>query len=404
MSSRILVLCSLAGCFTGCFPGFEDVDYLTPAPLADPQAGCAIGCHGSEASNAPPVSLSGATETTHASIGAHQKHLDPASTWHRPVACADCHAVPADVGSPGHMDDADRKAELSFGAIAGAGAMWNGTTCTAGCHGDGSTGGSATQPMWTRVDGTQSTCGSCHGVPPPAPHPSDTNCASCHPTMEEGSMTFRDAASHINGVVDLVGGGATGGCTSCHGSTNAAPPKDLDGNTDRTAAGVGAHQVHLAPSTWHRDMTCSNCHTVPTSVDAPGHRDGDNVAELPFDPLNPAGVYSPATTTCSSLYCHGNGRGNTGTISWLAQGALGCGSCHSTNGTGMSGSHRRHIGEEGMRCSQCHSTVVDANMGIIGATLHVNGVRDVKLTTGTYNPATRGCSGLGAGCHGPETW
>lgn len=216
-------------------------------------------------------------------------------------------------------------------------------------------------------------------------------------------MTFRDAASHINGVVD-VSGGATGGCTSCHGSANAAPPKDLDGNTDRTAPGVGAHQIHLQPSTWHRTITCSNCHVVPTSTDAPGHRDGDNVAELPFDALNPAGVYSPATTTCSTLYCHGNGRDNIGSISWLAPGPLACGSCHSTNGTGMSGRHRRHIAEEGIRCSQCHSTVIDANMGIIAPNLHVNGVHEVKLTTGTYNPATRGCSGLGGGCHGPQTW
>lgn len=403
MRSSVLVLWLVGGCL----PGFDDVEYLTAPPLSDPQAGCASGCHGSDTSNAPPASLSGATETTHPGVGAHQKHLDPASTWHRPVACADCHAVPTDVGSPGHTDDADRKAELTFGAIAGGGnAMWNGTSCTVGCHGDSTTGGTATQPTWTLVDGTQSTCGSCHGVPPPAPHPSDPNCATCHPTMEEGSMVFRDASSHINGVVDVVGGGGgtPGGCTSCHGSTNAAPPKDLEGNTARTAAGVGAHQIHLAPSTWHRTVTCSNCHAVPTTVDAPGHRDGDNVAELPFDPLNPMGLYDATTTTCSNLYCHGNGRASTGTISWLATGPLACGACHPMNGTGMSGRHRLHIGEEGMRCSQCHSTVVDANRQIIDANLHVNGVHEVRLQTGTYNPATRGCSGLGGGCHGSETW
>ena len=96
-ASSVLVLWLVAGCL----PGFDDPDYMTPPPFADPQAGCASGCHGGEASNAPPNSLSGVTETTSVGVGAHQKHLDPASTWHRPVACADCHVVPADVGSPG---------------------------------------------------------------------------------------------------------------------------------------------------------------------------------------------------------------------------------------------------------------------------------------------------------------
>ncbi len=400
-NASVLILWLVAGCL----PGFEDIEYLTPPPFSDPQAGCASGCHGGDNSNAPPASLSGATDTTDIGVGAHQKHLDPASAWHRSITCADCHSVPADVGSPGHMDDADRKAEITFGAIAGTGGRWNGTSCVVACHGDSTTGGTAIEPIWTLVDGTQSKCGSCHGAPPPAPHPSDTNCASCHPTMEEGSMVFRDASSHINGVVDLIGGGGPSGgsCTSCHGSTNAAPPKDLDGNTARTAAGVGAHQIHLAPSTWHRAVTCSNCHAVPTSVDAPGHRDGDNIAEVPFDVLNPAGVYSPATMSCTTLYCHGNGRANTGTISWLATGPLTCGRCHPTNGTGMSGQHERHT-DRGMRCNVCHSNVVDANMGIIGANLHVNGVHEVKLTTGAYNPATRGCSGLAGNCHGTRTW
>jgi predicted CxxxxCH...CXXCH cytochrome family protein len=369
-------------------------------PNAEPNAGCAMSCHGSDTTNAPPKSIMGATDTSSIAVGAHQQHLDRASTWHRNVECADCHVVPTEVSSPGHMDG-DNKAEVMFSAVANA-SMWDGTTCTTGCHGNPAWGGTKTSPIWTVVDGTQSTCGSCHGAPPPAPHPAETNCATCHPTMEENSLTFRDPGSHINGVVDLVGAGVTGGCTTCHGSTSSAPPKDLAGNTARTARGVGAHQIHLAPSNWHRAVTCSNCHAVPTTVDAPGHRDGDNVAEVKFDTLNPAGTYASGTTTCATQYCHGNGRGNNGTISWLATGPLACGACHSVNGTGMSGDHARHINEENMRCSQCHATVVNQNMTIIGAALHVNGVHEVKMANGTYNPATRQCSNTA--CHGTETW
>jgi predicted CxxxxCH...CXXCH cytochrome family protein len=387
-------------CTVGCLGEISDAGGDVAPPNFDPLLGCAFSCHGSDTSNAPPKSIMGATDTSAVAVGAHQQHLDPSPTWHRRVECADCHVVPDQVAAPGHMDG-DNHAELTFSAVARA-SMWNGTTCTTGCHGSPAWGGTKVTPMWTLVDGSQSTCGSCHGAPPPPPHPVESNCASCHPTMEEGSLTFRDPASHINGVVDLVDAAATGGCTTCHGSTTSAPPKDLAGNTARTARGVGAHQIHLAASSWHRTVTCSNCHAVPTTVNSPGHRDGDNVAEVTFDGLNPAGTYAAATTTCATQYCHGNGRGNNGTISWLATGPLACGACHSINGAGMSGDHARHINGENMRCSECHAAVVDQNMTIIGAALHVNGVHEVKMVNGQYNPATRQCSNTG--CHGVETW
>jgi predicted CxxxxCH...CXXCH cytochrome family protein len=382
----------------GCMGNIE-VDDPTP-PNAEPNAGCALGCHGSDSTNAPPSSVSGATETTSTAVGAHRAHLNIAAAWHRPVACADCHVVPDTVGAPGHLDG-DNKAEVTFSSV-GMPAMWGGTTCTTRCHGTPAWGGTKTTPTWTLVDGTQATCGSCHGTPPPPPHPSGSNCATCHPTMEENSLTFRDPMSHINGVVDMVDSSATGGCTTCHGSTTSAPPKDLTGNTAATARGVGAHQAHLKTSTWHRAVTCSSCHVVPSTVDAPGHRDGDNVAEVKFDALNPTGLYTVATTTCSQQYCHGNGRGGNGTVSWVTPGALACGACHSTNGTNMSGDHRKHIVGENLKCNACHRDVVDANMNVINANLHVNGVHEVKMAAGTFNPATRQCTNTG--CHGTESW
>jgi predicted CxxxxCH...CXXCH cytochrome family protein len=220
--------------------------------------------------------------------------------------------------------------------------------------------------------------------------------------MEQGSMTFRDPASHINGVVDVAGAAATE-CNSCHGSpTSSAPPKDLSGHTDPTAQGVGAHAAHLATSTWHRTVTCSNCHVVPVTVDAPGHLDGDNISEVKFDTLDPAGVYTRATTTCTNLYCHGTGRGNDGTRSWITPGAIPCGGCHRIDGTNMSGQHSKHIRGEGMKCSQCHADVIDANMNIKAPNLHINGVHEVKMANGTFNAGTRACSNTG--CHGTERW
>jgi predicted CxxxxCH...CXXCH cytochrome family protein len=368
-------------------------------PNDDPTGGCAIECHGDDNSNAPPKSISGVTETTSTAVGAHQAHLDPLPAWHHRVECADCHIVPTSVDSPGHIDG-DNKAEVMGARIQ----SWDGTTCTSTCHGSQALGGAAPNPVWTQVDGTQSKCGSCHGAPPPDPHPTGqaaANCASCHPTMEENSLVFRDPDRHIDGHVDVTDAPATGGCTSCHGmpTTNAAPPLDLKGGIERTSLGVGAHQEHLKTSTWRHEIPCTACHVVPATQDSPGHRDGDNIAEVKFDGMNPQGAY--ANGTCSTMYCHGNGRGGNGTKSWLAAGPLQCGACHSMTGVNMSGDHARHL-QRGIKCNQCHATVVDATPTIIKADLHINGKHEVKMAAGTWNVMQRSCSGTG--CHGTKRW
>jgi predicted CxxxxCH...CXXCH cytochrome family protein len=387
--SFVLVLCG------ACLGQISGTTADQPPPNADPQTGCSIRCHGADNSNAPPMSTTGASDTTDPTVGAHQAHLVASPSWHAPVACADCHVVPAAVNSPGHDDG---KIDVVFSDKAGGTtSTWNGTTCSAHCHGQAAWGGTNPNPLWTKVDGTQATCGSCHGAPPPPPHPAGSNCAACHPTMEENSLTFRDPSKHINGVVDVVDPSATGGCTTCHGSTNAAPPKDLAGNT--TSPKVGAHQPHLATSTSYHQVVCSSCHPVPQMVNSPGHMNG--VTDIVFDTLNPGATYTPATLTCANLYCHGNGRGSNGTIAFTAPGPLPCTGCHATNGTGMSGRHGTHLGE-GIRCNRCHETVVDANMNIINADLHVNGVHEVKMANGKSDATTMTCTNTG--CHGTQTW
>ena len=396
----IVLALGMFACVGGIDSGGDD----SRPPNADPLAGCANSCHGTDGGNAPPRSTSGSVDTTATPVGAHQAHLVASPAWHRKVECADCHTVPDRVDAPGHIDG-DGKAEVVFSMRAGtAAASWNGTACMTSCHGAASWGARQPRPIWTQVDGTQSACGSCHGAPPPAPHPTvvGNNCASCHPTMEENSLVFRDPSSHINGVVDVVDQTATGGCTSCHGTAdNAAPPRDLAGNTATTSPRVGAHRAHLAASTSYHAVPCASCHAVPQTVSAPGHIDGDNLAEVVFDTLNPQGVFTRANGTCSTLYCHGNGRGGNGTISFVSPGPLACNACHSTNGNGMSGRHSKHL-NEGVRCNGCHRDVVDQNMAIIKADLHVNGVHEVRMAAGTWDPAARTCTNTG--CHGSKRW
>src|SRR4051794_3608615 len=89
---------------TACMGGIDDSGSEQPPPNVDPQLGCSSSCHGGDTSNAPPMSITQATATTSVGVGAHQAHMTVAPSWHRAVQCADCHVVPAEVGSPGHID------------------------------------------------------------------------------------------------------------------------------------------------------------------------------------------------------------------------------------------------------------------------------------------------------------
>jgi predicted CxxxxCH...CXXCH cytochrome family protein len=167
-------------------------------------------CHGDATSPAPPVDLSGQAATTETGVGAHRAHLE-GSGIARTLSCGECHVVPATVLVPGHLDSAG-PAEVSFDGVAesfGASPEYNGVTCAGSyCHGAAfpfghASGGSATEPIWTLVDGSQKTCLSCHGLPPPPPHPTGpVFCSDCHPNVDV-TLGILDPASHVDGNVDL---------------------------------------------------------------------------------------------------------------------------------------------------------------------------------------------------------
>jgi predicted CxxxxCH...CXXCH cytochrome family protein len=158
----------------------------------------------------------------------------------------------------------------------------------------------------------------------------------------------------------------------------------------------------------HAAWDCTVCHTKPTGALSPGHVDGTGSvvqAEVRYSSLNPAATFNAGTATCANLYCHGNGRTAAGTAVWTSTTPLACNSCHQTNGTGMSGKHTKHIQDEKMACAGCHQTVIaTGSTTITTPALHVDGLKQVKMPTGTWTPATKSCSGLPNGCHGTKTW
>lgn len=168
-------------------------------------------CHGSAANPAPPRDVSGNTDPSLLSVGAHQAHLVGRGLA-RVLECSECHSVPEQVNSSGHIDDvvAD-PAEVIFGgdvatAFSAQPRYEAGSCAQTFCHGDsfiaGGSGGSQTVPLWNVTDGSQVTCTSCHGMPPPTPHPQEgvSDCAQCHRNMDtDGSFTHPER--HVDGIV-----------------------------------------------------------------------------------------------------------------------------------------------------------------------------------------------------------
>jgi predicted CxxxxCH...CXXCH cytochrome family protein len=167
-------------------------------------------CHGAD-NPAPPVDVSGQSASTFAGVGAHQAHLG-AGGRARPVACAECHAVPAELLDPGHIDSA-LPAEVAFTGVAtafGAAPVYeNGTCRETACHGgvfpnNHRSGGTTLAPRWTQVDGSQASCGACHGLPPPRPHPYTSNCSQCHENVAADNVSFVRPELHVDGVVTFT--------------------------------------------------------------------------------------------------------------------------------------------------------------------------------------------------------
>ncbi len=195
---------------------------------------------------APPVDRNGRSDTHLPSVGAHPSHLLPGpGAISNPVACGECHVVPADLSHVG--PEASSPAELAWGPIATAGSAQpeydaSSVTCTNYCHGQTlAAGGSNTTPVWTQVDGTQASCGSCHAAPPPdlshIVHVSTVApnfpCSTCHP---DGYSRYAVGGAaipfHVNGLKDVNAAtlpdwnpaaagpnGWTGTSTGCHGGT-----------------------------------------------------------------------------------------------------------------------------------------------------------------------------------------
>ncbi len=205
-------------------------------PVGHPVGACA-SCHGSVIDAAgtligPSAHLDGKAtlgngdgtcNACHATLGgAHASHLGGTHKLAAPVACAECHLVPATVSSPGHFT-ADGFAAVfpaGSGPLARAdGAAPSYARSTMKCSGTYCHGGGAAlatdatptvvrEPAWVPGSGA-GRCGTCHGLPPldgvHDPAWQITQCWQCHGRSVDaaGAIVFTGGTStHMNGVVD----------------------------------------------------------------------------------------------------------------------------------------------------------------------------------------------------------
>jgi predicted CxxxxCH...CXXCH cytochrome family protein len=183
----------------------------TRSPLADglPDRVDCTGCHGQNDDPTPPPAVDGTFDPRHIGVGAHLPHMR-GSELAGPVACTECHVLPPAANGTDHPDPLGLPALVVFGPLAGqepASPVWNreARTCTGTyCHGVTLRGGNERPaPVWTRVDGSQKKCDSCHGNPPGDTHPQMEECELCHGEVVDPEEVIKTPGLHVDGIIQV---------------------------------------------------------------------------------------------------------------------------------------------------------------------------------------------------------
>lgn len=273
---------------------------------------------------------------THTAHGATPDRIGAESE----AACGYCHKVPETWRDADHLNDRGAE-DIVFSGRATArehAPVYADGKCTnTACH--NGPGARVPVPAWG-TEFAHPVCGSCHGLPPPAPHPNSTKCQNCHGEVAPASIRNLESP-HPNGkvVVDMLDDKE---CDACHG----APPES------------GAHAAHLG-ATLATPVACETCHKVPVKVTDEGHLDdGTPGVEVRLNPDVAGPQAAFARGKCSNVTCHGGD-----TPAW--NGEAPCGSCHGVP----------PVGHPAGECARCHPNALPDGMPVDPAE-HMNGSID----------------------------
>jgi predicted CxxxxCH...CXXCH cytochrome family protein len=346
------------------------------------------GCHGTTSSTGSSVSIdnrplddSFRNMSTGGFQGHHRTHLPPTATA---VTCAKCH-IGSENYTSSHRDGYIQLASNINSSPAGA--KYNNISAT--FH-------NRTTFFRQTAKPRLSTC-------------SDVNCHFERKTPVWGTVPAYTAPND---------------CNQCHGF----PP--TSGNHP-SVSGIGKkHGDYYGVGATAADA-CRHCHTTHTTF-AHATSAGKRSLIVQFKVFpNVSGAYSgdvsyptylpsaaPARNgTCSSLYCHTNGRnGNPLQVPQWGGTLAGCRGCHGSAGdAALSGAHAGHTKgpQPAFACERCHSATANSTGGIKDFTAHLNRQVDIAFSDGqgAFEPTDKSCSatrchtdGQGREANLPKKW
>jgi predicted CxxxxCH...CXXCH cytochrome family protein len=368
--------------------------------------------------------------------GSHAAHLNAVGV----SGCSECHTGVEDDGSLyssntlSHVDGSiDVATSVTY---TGSGAPGNGyATCTtAYCHDNGRGVSAPYTPLWGTV---VTDCSECHErQPSTGSHPEHLaslyhkpECGDCHDGAIEADT---EPTTHLDGNVDVFDVNNTTpntdlgylanvpkhnddvyqSCTTayCHSSgqsldgSSATPVYDTVtwngtagcGSCHKTKAGdplgaidTGSHTKHMNSTIKSPAVGCSDCHTGATS----SSYNSTNHVNKSIDVVSGygytlAGAPGNGYDSCTTSYCHSNGKLAYQSAAWGVSVSPGCTFCHPT----LSGAHTKHVvftnsavyGSTAVNvssstasydfgCGNCHPT---------GIASHMNGIVNVSLAPG----------------------
>ncbi len=335
-----------------------------------------------------------------------------------------------------------------------------GASCSIYCHGDNwniPSGYNRSGPVsWTNGPLGDCSNATCHGTTPQyPPTPSiasgahsrhvGTNqlaCSTCHDnyvsphmvngkvkwnlTSQGGGATYKGFNAYSTDYLATTGTYGTCSTIYCHSNVqNSAGTGQATTYQDVTWGGAvltcgGCHASPMTSGTHTRHTTgysdrfaCSDCHSNAGRDNEVKHADRN--IDVAFSATY-GGSYSQVVNqpgdgygTCSTTYCHSDGKGAFQTPAWGGA-ALSCTGCHNadlTSGSPMSsGKHTAHVNNTGSLgsdygCIECHANTVSSNSAIGNSANHVNKLANysgARAGSGSsYVSATGVCSA--AYCH-----
>jgi len=344
-------------------------------------------CHGGRDndSGAPPKGLRDEMDRSMVAVGAHTAHVSASDSF-RALDCGECHTGHyTSFVDEGHID-ADGRAEVKLGALAGNTAAYD--PDTAGCSSVYCHGGK--DVSWTSEDALN--CASCHGSKSSpeglsgkhASHLGVMDCGYCHGDLITMDGTFANKDLHADGKVSvkLFLGEYNADEKTCANSCHGAAPIAWEGNVHPNgwvAPAQHAFAYYDAPD------SCAACH---------GDDLGGGTSADSCDACHTGGTDAWRT---SCVFCHGGTDNNTGAPPETVRG-------ETDSSLKAVGAHSAHVTEAawhaGFDCSVCHVgyTAFDDEGHIdtqAGAEVVFSGAAG---DSGVYVAATGSCSSIQ--CHG----